>query len=171
GKKNATINRETELLRRAFRVGAKHGRLVRLPAFPERLPEKNARQGFFETGDFLKLLKHLDQPFADLARFGFKTGWRRGMLLDLTCEMVDREGRVVMVPDSKNDDPQAVPLDDELLEIIERRWKAREYQTAHGATGVSEFVFHVEGRKIEGWRFNKASIDARKKAGLDGKLF
>src|SRR5262249_45169673 len=42
GKKNATINREVELLRRAFRVGAKHGGLVRLPAFPERLPEKNA---------------------------------------------------------------------------------------------------------------------------------
>jgi len=85
--------------------------------------------------------------------------------------MVDRDGGIVMVPDSKNDDPQAMPLDEELMGIIERRGKAREYRMADGGVGISECVFHLDGRQIEGWRFNKAWIEARKAAGLDGKLF
>jgi integrase len=30
---------------------------------------------------------------------------------------------------------------------------------------------HLDGRQVEGWRFNKEWIDARKTTGLDGKLF
>jgi len=34
---------------------------------------------------------------------------------------VDRAGRLVALSDSKNNDPQSMPLDDELLEVIGRR--------------------------------------------------
>ena len=171
GRKNATVNREVELLRRAFRLGAKRGRIVRLPAFPEKLPEKNARQGFFETGDFQRILPHLPEPLDDVARFAFATGWRAGMLLGMKWSHVDRAGRVIMLPDSKNDDPQAIPLDDELREIIERRWKAREFRLPGGAAGVSEYVFNVDGQPIKYWWFNESWASARKAAGLPGKLF
>ena len=126
---HATVNREVELLRRALRLGVESKRIVRMPVFPKKLAEKNARQGFFETGDFLKILAHLHEPLDDMARFAFATGWR-GMLLEMCWSRVDRTGRVGKLPDSKNDDSQSVPLDDELLQVIERRWKAREYQTA-----------------------------------------
>lgn len=45
---NATVNREVELLRRSLRLGIESKRIVRMPVFPKKLPEKNARQGFFE---------------------------------------------------------------------------------------------------------------------------
>jgi len=170
-KKNATVNREIELLRRAFRLGAKRGRIVRLPAFPEKLPERNARQGFLETGDFERILHHLPEPLGDAARFAFATGWRVGMLLDMTWSHVDRAGRVVMLPDSKNDDPQAIPLSDDLREIIERRWDARDYPLPGGASGVSVYVFHIAGQPIKYWQLNEAWAAARTAAGLPGKLF
>ena len=42
------------------------------------------------------------------------------------------------IPDSKNGDHRAVPLDDELRAIIEERWQAREYVQIGGVIGVSE---------------------------------
>jgi integrase len=137
----------------------------------KKLPEKNARQGFFETGDFLKILAHLPDPLDDMARFAFVTGWRRGMLLGMKWAHVDRAGRVVTLPDSKNDDPQSVPLDDELVDVIERRWKTREYRTREGAIGVSEYVFHRNGQPISKPTFNRQFAEARKQAGVPGKLF
>ena len=80
-----------------------------MPVFPKKLPERNARQGSFETGDFLKILLHLPEPLDNMARFAFSTGCRRGMLLGMRWSDVDRAGRAVMLPDSKNDDPQSVP--------------------------------------------------------------
>jgi integrase len=171
GLANATVNREVELLRRALRLGVESKRIVRMPVFPRKLPEKNARQGFFETGDFLKILEHLQQPINDMARFAFATGWRRGMLLEMRWLHVDRAGRVVTLPDSKNDDPQSVPLDDGLLEVIERRWNAREYQTRRGVLGVSEYVFHREGKPVSKPTFNREFAEARKKAGLARLIF
>ncbi|MDQ2969813.1 MAG: site-specific integrase, partial [Acidobacteriota bacterium] len=171
GRKNATINREVELLRRALRLGAERRKIVRLPIMPKKLPEKNARQGFFETNDFLRIIPHLPTPFDDIARFAFSTGWRCGMLLGMRWEHVDRAGRLVTLPDSKNDDPQSIPLEDELRELVERRWRARDYRTALGGAGVSQYVFHVEGRPIEYWRFNKTWVEARIAVGLPGKLF
>jgi integrase len=38
-------------------------------------------------------------------------------------------------------------------------------------SGISEYVLHMGGRRIEGWRFNKAWNEARHAAGLDERLF
>ena len=168
---NATINRETELLHRALRLGVDSKRIVRMPVFPAKLPERNARQGFFETGDFRKILPFLSNPLDDMARFAFETGWRRGMLIGMRWEHVDPAGRSVTLPDSKNDDPQTMPLDGELWEIIQRRWKAREYATIGGGVGIAANVFHRGGRPIPTSTFNTQFAEARKKAGVVGALF
>lgn len=169
---NASVNREVELLHRALSLGTESKRIIRMPAFPTKLPERNARQGFFETGDFLKIVAHLPEPLDDMARFAFETGWRRGMLLGMKWSHVDRAGRLVTLPDSKNDDPQTMPLDGELFALIERRWKAREYQTPEGAIGVAEHVFHRDGQPIPTTTFNVQFREARKKTGVSsGRIF
>lgn len=89
-----------------------------------------------------------------MARFAFETGWRRGMVLGMKWAHVDRQGGAVMLPDSKNDDPQSIPLDGELLAVIERRWKAREFRTIGGGTGISEYVFHRGDSAIPTSTFN-----------------
>lgn len=119
GRKNATINREVELLRRAFRVARKAKKLVRVPEMPEKLPEKNARQGFFEKAELDRLLPHLPQPLDDMTRFAFKSGWRRGELRTLTWESV--VGNEIRLGTTKNGQPRSLPLDSQLAELLERR--------------------------------------------------
>src|SRR5688572_12369127 len=99
GYANATINKEVETLRAALALGVEHGRIVKMPAFPKKLRERNARKGFFETGDFRRVLAHLPVPLDDMARFAFETGWRRGMLIGMKWEDVDMAGRSVTLPD------------------------------------------------------------------------
>jgi len=170
GMANATVNREVELLRAALRLAVKHKRIVRAPEFPGKLPERNARQGFFETGDYLKVLAELPEPLDDMIRLAFETGWRRGMLIALKWEHVDRIGRSVTLPDSKNDDPQTIPLDGELWEVIERRWKAREYRTREGMIALAEHVFHVNGKPMPTSTFNTWFRQARDRAGVVGRI-
>jgi integrase len=168
---NATINREVEILRRALRLGIETKRILRMPPFPKKLREKNARQGFFELEDFRKVLAHLPGPLDDVCCFAFDTGWRRGMLLGMKWSDVDRAGRTVTLPDSKNDDPQTVPLDGELWEVIERRWKMREFLGPFGSIGVSEFVFHRNGKRIPTSTFEVQFRRANEAAGVVGRIF
>ena len=48
----------------------------------------------------------------------------------------------------KNNRAHKIPFDDELAELIERRWIAREYETAKGK-GISQYVFHRNGNPIK----------------------
>jgi hypothetical protein len=54
----ATINRELEALQRAFTLAVEAERIVLAPKFPS-LSKQNARQGFFERGEFEAVLAHL----------------------------------------------------------------------------------------------------------------
>ncbi len=164
GKKNATINREVELLKRAFSLAVASGRLVRSPRFPARLPENNVRQGFFEADDLAKLLPHLPEPLDDMARFAALTGWRRGELLGLRWEWVNLETREVTLPaaNSKNGQARVLALEGELLAIAKR-------QRARGVG--AEWVFHRHGRPIHPSVFKKQWKKALEAAGLSGKLF
>ena len=51
GKAPATINRATQILGQAFRLARKRHKVVAIPDI-RHLPERNARQGFFERTDF-----------------------------------------------------------------------------------------------------------------------
>ena len=53
--------------------------------------------------------------------------------------------------------------------MIERRWKAREYRTKSGAIGVSEYVFHRNGKPIPTSTFNTQLSRAREDAGASPK--
>lgn len=53
----ATVDRETELLRRAFNLGKRTGRVAFVPYIPHQSkPNENARQGFMERSDFDAIL-------------------------------------------------------------------------------------------------------------------
>ena len=53
--------------------------------------EDNARQGFFEHADFKALAANLTDPVNEIARFGYLTGWRKGEILPLRWDSVDRQ--------------------------------------------------------------------------------
>jgi integrase len=167
-KSRATVNREVSVLRRAFNLAKEEERLVRVPYFPM-LTEDNARQGFFEKAEFEVVASGLPEAAADAARFAYLSGWRRGEILPLRWDAVDRSAREVRLGTSKNGRPRSLPLDGALWDLIERRWKAREHQTRDGVTAVSPLVFHRNGKRLRDFR--KSWVAACKAANVPGRLF
>jgi len=140
-KARATINRSTGALRQALRLALKEERLTRVPYIPM-LTEDNARQGFVEPAAFEAVVAHLPTPVDDIARFAYGSGWRKGEILPLRWDAVDRRAKEVRLYTSKNGRPRTLPLAEDLWAVIERRWKAREFTNAKGLTEISEYVFH-----------------------------
>jgi len=164
----ATVNREVGALKQALNLARRQGRLSRVP-YIAMLREDNARQGFFERAEFETVADSLPDPINDIARFAYFAGWRKGEILPLRWEAVDRSAGEVRLRTSKNGHGRILPLTGELADLIERRWTKREYRTPDGLTHVSEHVFHARGRAVVD--FKKAWAKACKAASVEGRLF
>lgn len=167
GKAPATINREIGSLKQAFNLAKKQGRVTQVPYFPMLL-EDNARQGFFEKAEFEEMVSHLPEYLTDFVRFAYYAGWRKGEMVSLAWENVDREAREIRIKTSKNRHGRVLPLEGELWNLIERRWKARNVTPESGHTFISPLVFHRNGKPIGDYR--KAWKTACEKAGCKGRL-
>jgi integrase len=158
----ATINRELAGLRRAFSLAVELGTLVRTPKFPS-LPEHNARQGFFERGDFEAIMTHLsDSNVRDFCAWFYWTGMRPGEIRALTWAAFDRETWTLRLHarDAKTGYGRALALEGELRSIIERRLHVRRLDCS--------LIFHRGGKPMGSFR--KTWRRACERAGLDGKL-
>jgi len=166
----ATINRETETLRRAFRVAVKQRKLSAAPEV-RRLKEENARQGFFERGDFEAVVERLPARLQDFARFAYLCGWRKGEIQSVLWSDVDRGGKVLRLrpEESKNGTGRVLALEGELWQLMERRWKAREYERPDRTVAFSLLIFHDKGEPIG--EFRKSWATACKAADVTGRLF
>ncbi len=134
----ATINREVHALRRAFNVAARQTPPLfpkhLVPYFPS-LPVDNIRSGFFERGQVEALLQHVeDDGIRDFIAWGFRTGMRKGEIARLTWDLLDRSGTpwVLRIPAAitKNRTGRTLGLEGEVRAIVERRLKARRFDTA-----------------------------------------
>lgn len=171
GVATATINRELAVLKRAFSVAAQERKIGVKPYIPSAGPEDNARGGFFEAHEFERMLAHLDPLMQEMARFGFRTGWRPSEIRALTWDRVDRAARELRLRTTKNGRPRLLAMDDGLAALIERMWTARQFTRRGGTTGLSEFVFHKDGRPLTESVFCKRWARARDAAGLKGRYF
>ena len=70
---------------------------------------------------------------------------------------------------SKTRKPETMPLEGELLTIIERRREAQTIEDKNGNKRFAEYVFHHDGNPIGDFR--KAWTTACKLANVDGRLF
>jgi integrase len=163
GKKPATVNRETQLLGQAFRLGHERRFVQRIPHI-RHLPERNARQGFFEQDEFEQVVKYLPDYLNDIAHFAYLSGWRKGEIAQLQWVDVDRQARVIRLcpASSKTHEGRVLALHGELWDLIERRREVR---------GTIPWVFHRQGFQFQISDFKKAWRTACKKAGVPGKLF
>ena len=167
-KANATVNREVGALKQALNLARKQGRLTRVPYLPM-LRENNARQGFFEHADFEAVAAALPEPIDDIARFAYLTGWRRGEIVPLRWDAVDRAAYEVRLRTSKNGEGRVLPLEGELWDVMERRWARRTIEQEDGTTKMSELVFHRSGVPVVDFR--KAWNEAFKAAKLPRRIF
>jgi integrase len=141
-----TINREMEAVQRAFALAVESGLLSFVPKVPS-LPEHNARQGFFERGEFEAVLQHLDDSdVRDFLEWSFWTGMRPGETRSLTWAAFDRETWTLRLhaKDSKSGYGRVIPLERELRTVVERRIAKRELSTL--------FIFHRAGHQMGDFR-------------------
>lgn len=148
----ATIKNELLELRAAYRLAVKQKRLNQhsVPYFP--MPTvSNTRKGYFEPEEFAGFVQHLPAHYADVARFAYATGWRKGEIVGLTWEQIDHAAHEARLYDSdtKNGEGRTLALDGDAWDLIERRWQARAYTHRRTKqTHVSPLVFHRKGRPI-----------------------
>jgi integrase len=181
---NGTINREVDILRRAFRLAARKKLLVFVPHFP-RLDEKKAvRKGFLERHQFQAVRRHLPEPLQDLATVAYITGWRvDSELMALEWRHVDFDHLELRLEagESKNDEPRTFPITTELLEVLRRRRALADQCLGHGFVCPRVFFRLVATKRggaakaspkkpeaIVSWR--KAWHNACRAAGLPGRL-
>jgi integrase len=160
-----SVQAHVAYLRAAMRYAHKKGELSSLPYFPV-IKVENTRTGFFEREEFERVVAYLPDPHADIARFGYATGWRLSEILGLQWSDVNREQGVVTIQHTKNGHGRILPLVGERAEIIERRWTARGV-----GDHLSEWVFHRNGRRITRTRYWERWQLACAEAHVKGRLF
>ncbi len=142
----ATINRELEGLQRAFALAVENDVLAASPKFPS-LPERNARQGFFEKADFQAVLIHLPDPdVRDFCDWFYWTGMRPGEIRSLTWAALDQETWTIRLHarDAKTGVGRALGLEGDLRVIIQRRIGARRLDCP--------LIFHRNGKPVGDFR-------------------
>ena len=167
----ATIQNELAILKRMFNLAVQAGRLPQRPHVPS-IKVSNARQGFFEAGDFKVVLSHLPEYLRGPMEFAYLTGWRvRSEVLPLTWKQVDFKAGIVRLEPgtTKNQEGRtfpfgALPQLEALLKAQRESTKVLERETGQ----IVRLVFHHRGRRIrdyyDAWR------TACEKAGVAGRI-
>jgi integrase len=171
GAASATINRELAILKRAFTLAIRAGKL--LPAhwpYIAMLQEHNIRVGFFEAEQFEAVTKHLSPALRAVAEFAYLTGWRvQSEVLPLEWRNVDfKAGTVSLDPGTtKNGEGRTIYMTTALRTLLEAQ-KAAGEALAKSQEKITPRVFHRKGKPIRG--FYKRWRKACEAAGCPGKL-
>ena len=146
----ATCRNELATIRRAFKLGLKHGNLATIPHVP--MPTvNNVRTGFFEADQITAVIAALPKPLRHVIEFGYLTGWRvKSEVLPLQWSHVDRAAKVITIPPgvTKNREGRTLPYEllPQLVTIIDTQW--REHKRLQKAGVIAPFVFTRNGKQI-----------------------
>jgi integrase len=165
---NAEINRELAIIRRAFRLAKKDGRLHHVPDFPM-LRENNARKGFFEREQYESVRNHLPADLRPVIEFAYLTGWRvKSEVLPLEWQHVNREAKTIRLDTSKNGEARTINYGQlaALVALIDQQWTAHVALQKKGIIRPS--VFLRDGERIKDFR--GAWTAAVTAAGVPGRL-
>lgn len=114
GAKNATINRELAILKRAFTLGMRARKVYGIPHFP-RLEERNVRKGFVTDTQYDKLAAACAKQglwLRAMFEVGYNFGWRVSELLNLRVRQVDLAAKTIRLEtgETKNDEARTVSM-------------------------------------------------------------
>ena len=165
GASPATVNRELETLRRAFRIGVENERVLGVPKF-RLIDADNVREGFLEHGDYERLRDALAEPVRLMMVIAYHTGARAGAILSLRWDRVDLKGGVVLPPGAqqRNKRVGAWPI----YADLERALREAKFVRDRDWPNV-ELVIHRSGRKLVDYRDGWST--GCKAAGLEGLRF
>jgi integrase len=164
---NATINRELAILKRAFRLAARSDPPLvgHVPYIPT-LKENNVRTGFVEDEQYLALRHQLPEYLRLLLVIAYYTGVRKGELLKIGKEQVDRKAAQIRLNpgETKNDEGRVLPIYGDM-----GPWLEIQLATLDVNFPGCRWLFHENGRQI--LSFRKAWASACERAKVPGQLF
>jgi integrase len=168
--KPSTVNYELAMLRRAFHLAARAGKVAARPEF-SMLHVSNSRAGFFERDQHQAVLPHLADYLRPVAIAAYETGWRtKSELLTRQWRHVDlANGWLRLEPgEGKTEQPRTFPLTTGLRAMLEaQRAHVSEIERAKGQIVPWIFV-HSDGSRVKDFRY--AWAKACRAAGVPGRL-
>jgi integrase len=154
----ATVNREMACLNHMLKLAWENDQLPPMKKF-KMLPGEKVREGFFEPGDFYKILDELESWRRNFIEWAYLTGWRSGKVKALEWRQVflNNIPPVIRLDEGSitKKTPTELPLTGRLLEIIKEQEALREPSCPN--------VFHNRGHRIGNIR--KAWYNACQRAG------
>jgi len=169
GAKPATVNYELAVLRRAFRLGGRAGKVAARPEF-QMLHVENTRKGFFEPEQYRAVVKHLPEHLRPLAAIAYITGWRAmSELLSRQWRHVDlAKGWLRLDPgESKNGDGREFPFTPDMRSVLEtQRETVRTMSASRRASSLG--IRPTRWQPYQG--FSLAWRTACRDAGVPGRL-
>jgi integrase len=167
GVKNATVNRELEHLRRAFKLGFEaEPQLVLRPLKYKKLTEDNVREGLLEHDKYLALRAGLPEPYRTLFVCGYHLGTREGELLKLQWSEVDFDRKEITLKryTTKNKSPRVLPIYGDMEPFLRAAREVRDRLYPE-----CPWVFQRKGEQfIFGHRVWKGLV---KRLGAEGLIF
>ena len=170
GAKNATINRELSVLKRAFTLAVAASALGSRPQIAL-LRENNGRRGFFEPEQFDAVRRRLPPDLADFVCFLYTTGWRwRSEVARLRWDNVAFDaGEVRLDPGTtKTGDGRVFPFTSDLRVLLVGRREITD-RREHDLGRVVPHVFTRANCEPVG-SFTKAWATACRAAGIAGRV-
>ena len=158
GAAKASINRVTQLLKQAY------GLAELPPPRIRRLDESdNVRRGFFTEREVRLVMANLPSELSDFTLFSWLTGMRKGEIASLKWEDCDGDCIRLRAEDAKNGTARLIPLEGELVDLIERRKATKQFKAGQ-VTMASPLIFHRTGEPIR--EFRKSWATACRLAGV-----
>ena len=124
GAKPATVNRELEILKRAYNLGAQHEppKVMRVPLFSH-LKENNVRKGFLELAEYQRLLQGCTAVgpwLRGVFETGYTFGWRAEEVTNLRANQVDMLNRCIRLNpgETKNNDGRIAYMTTDLYNAL-----------------------------------------------------
>jgi integrase len=123
---NGEINRELALIKRAFRLAYKEGRLLYVPHVPM-LKEAAPRKGFLDASQIQDVISILPAELRPVIQFTYITGWRMASeVLPLTWDHVDFDASEIRLDTSKNGEGRVFPMNEDLRTLLKAQQRERD---------------------------------------------
>lgn len=107
--------------------------LLKRLRYPQPKPKLVTRITAQKEAALIHAAKNTTTPqLANIIRIALATGMRRGEILGIRPEHIDKDHRLLQIPDTKNGYPRVFPLNDALLEILQEFAIADSKPSANG---------------------------------------
>lgn len=156
---NWTVNRDLAWIRAFFRKMVERGYTRSNPALSvEFRPVDQRVKHTLDADEIIKLLKSLSERMQELVLFYLNVGLRMNEVLTLRTQDVDLKRKVLLAQARKTHFTQEVPLNDEALQIAQRRVLQ---------AGTSKLLFpSAADTQIDGHNLYRALRQASEKLGI-----